>query len=220
MRRLSAPRPTRTSSLTPGIFGHDPSHGPLPYDPPPARRLLRAEAGPGHRPTEFPARGLFAKAASIVAEMLGNVVERASASSEADWFPAMASGRLTMTLSRFGCPTRRLGPARALSRRGSTERGRAEQLLQVLVPPAGRADRSRGPSLSRCAAGRRTSSSDGPRHGGDTSFPLYIDQDLYAFCAGVEWTPRSDNFLIVSRSSARADRQAAIPSIGPGRPRK
>lgn len=28
--------------------------------------------------------------------------------------------------------------------------------------------------------------------------PVYIDQDLYAFRAGVEWRPRNDNFLIAS----------------------
>lgn len=31
--------------------------------------------------------------------------------------------------------------------------------------------------------------------------PLYVDQDLYAFRAGVEWNPRNDNFLIASEIS-------------------
>ncbi len=202
VRRLSAPATPANQLVTPAIFGHDPARGPLACDPAAARRLL-AEAGwPSGFELEFPARGLFAEAASIVAEMLGRVGIRAHvrALTEAEWFPAMASGRLTMTVSRFGCPT---GDASDLLESALQTRvagtkaglnnysGYSSRPLDELIGLAGRTleMRRRKPYLLEATA---LVMEDLPL------VPLYVDQDLYAFRRGVEWTPRNDNFLIAS----------------------
>jgi peptide/nickel transport system substrate-binding protein len=202
VRRLSAPA-TPADQLVPSfIFGHDPSRGPLRHDPDGARRLL-AEAGfPGGFELRFPARGLFAEAAGIVAEMLGRVGirVRVEALSEAAWFRAMEGRRFAMTLSRFGCPT---GDATDLLEGAlrTTDRPRSLGLMnyssyssrefdRLVDEAAGTLEMRRRQAILREATARVMD--DLPW------VPLYVDQDLYAFRSGVDWRPRNDNFLIAS----------------------
>ena len=202
VRRLSVPATPANQLVTAGIFGHDPSRGPLPYDAGAARRLL-AEAGwPDGFALELPARGLFAEAAWIVAEMLGRVGIRARVRSlsEAEWFEAMAGGRLTLTISRFGCPTgdasdlfenalQTHDPVRKAGLNNYSRYSSPE--LDGLVALAGRTlEMSRRKALLLEATARAMD--DLP------IVPLYVDQDLYAHRPGVAWTPRNDNFLIAS----------------------
>ena len=202
VRRLSAPASPAGQLVTPYIFGHDPSRGPLRHDPREAARLL-AEAGwPAGFELRFPARGLFAEAAGIVAEMLGRVGIRARvvALPEPDWFRAMDERAFAMTLSRFGCPT---GDASDLfenllvtrSSQGATGvanyPGYSNPDVDRLVGEAARTlEMSRRREQLVEATGRVMA--DLP------VVPLYVDQDLYAFRSGVEWAPRNDNFLIAS----------------------
>jgi peptide/nickel transport system substrate-binding protein len=201
-RRLSAPAIPTSQLVPPGIFGHDPSLRPQRHDPVEARRLL-AEAGwPDGFALEFAARGLFAEAAGIVAEMLAEVGIRARvrALPEAAWFRAMHGGLLTMTISRYGCPT---GDASDLFENAlrTWDQGRRTGLnnyarysspeVDRLTDLAGRTlEMSRRQEALRGATARVLE--DLP------VIPLYVDQDLYAFREGVSWTPRNDNFLIAS----------------------
>ncbi len=205
VRRLSSLATPANQLVTPYIFGYDPARKPLRCDPPEARRLL-AEAGwPDGFEVRFPARGLFSEAAGLVAEMLGRVGIRArvTALSEADWFRAMSERRFSMTLSRFGCPT---GDASDLFENAlhAPEPGRPVGLTNYsgyaspdvdrLVEEAARTlEMSRRQAILFQATARVMD--DLPL------VPLYVDQDLYAFRAGVEWNPRNDNFLIASEIS-------------------
>lgn len=205
VRRLSGLATPANQLVTPYIFGYDPSRKPLPYDPGEARRLL-AEAGwPDGFEVRFPARGLFSEAAGLVAEMLARVGIRArvTALSEAEWFHAMNDRRFSMTLSRFGCPT---GDASDLFENAlhAPEPGRpvgltnysgyANSDVDRLVEEAARTlEMSRRQAILFEATARVME--DLPL------VPVYIDQDLYAFRAGVEWRPRNDNFLIASEIS-------------------
>lgn len=202
VRRLSVPAAQAHQLVTPFIFGYDPSRKPFPYDPREAARLL-AEAGwPGGFGVRFRARGLFAEAAGLVAEMLGRVGIRAEvmALSERDWFQAMDANGFSMTLSRFGCPT---GDASDMFENAlqTQDRGKGIGLtnysryssreIDELVGQASRTlEMSRRKTLLVEATARVME--DLP------IVPLYVDQDLYAFRSGIEWTPRNDNFLIAS----------------------
>ncbi len=202
VRRLSVPSTPAGQLVTPNIFGYDPSRRPLRHDPAEARRLL-AEAGwRDGFDVRFPARGLFSEAAVIVAEMLGRVGIRASvvALEEPEWFGAMAGREFALTISRFGCPT---GDASDLfesllhSRQPATGAGIANYLgysdveVDRLIGLAARTlEMHRRQEILVEATGRVME--DLP------VVPLYVDQDLYAFRAGVEWEPRNDNFLIAS----------------------
>ena len=202
VRRLSVPAAPASQLVTPYIFGYDPSRKPIRYDPRAAARLL-AEAGwPDGFAVRFPARGLFAEGAGLVAEMLGRVGIRARVVplAEPEWFRAMAERSFSMTLSRFGCPT---GDASDLF----------ENLLQSHDPEkkAGLANYTRysSPEVDRQVSfaaqtlemTRRKAmllEATGEAMEDLPVVPLYIDQDLYAFRSGVEWKPRNDNFLIAS----------------------
>lgn len=201
-RRLSAPAIPMSQLVPPGIFGHDPSLKLLPHDPVEARRLL-AEAGwPDGFGLELAARGLFAEAAGIVAEMLGEVGirVRVRALPEAAWFRAMHDGLLTLTISRYGCPTgdasdlfenalRTWDPERRTGLNNYARYSSAE--VDRLTDLAGRTlEMSRRQEALRGATARVLE--DLP------VIPLYVDQDLYAFREGISWTPRNDNFLIAS----------------------
>lgn len=201
-RRLSTPATPASQLVPPGIFGHDPSLKPLRHDPAEARRLL-AEAGwPNGFAVDFPARGLFSEAASIVAEFLGEVGIRARVLPlpEPDWFRAMDRGLFTLTISRFGCPT---GDASDLF----------ENALQTRDPvrKAGLNNYAgySNPEVDRLTALAARTLEMSPRQAllfeatarvlDDLPLvPLYVDQDLYAYRAGVSWKPRNDNFLIAS----------------------
>ncbi len=201
-RRLSAPAIPMSQLVPPGIFGHDPSLKPFRHDPVEARRLL-AEAGWPHGfGLELAARGLFAEAAGIVAEMLEEVGIRARvrALPEAAWFRAMHGGLLTLTISRYGCPTgdasdlfeNALRTWDAERRTGLNNYARYSNLeVDRLTELAGRTlEMSRRQEALRRATARVLE--DLP------VIPLYVDQDLYAFREGISWTPRNDNFLIAS----------------------
>lgn len=201
-RRLSAPAIPTSQLVPPWIFGHDPTGKPLRHDPVEARRLL-AEAGwlEGFS-LELPARGLFVEAAGIVAEMLAEVGIRARvrALPEAAWFQAMHEGLLTLTISRYGCPTgdasdlfenalRSWDPERRAGMNNYTRYSSPE--VDRLTDLSGRTlEMSRRQEALREATSRVLE--DLP------VVPLYVDQDVYAFREGVSWTPRNDNFLIAS----------------------
>ena len=206
VRRLSAPAVPASQLVLPFIFGFDPSRPQLRHDRAEARRLL-AEAGwaEGFELT-FPARGLFAEAAGIVAEMLREVGIRSRivSLSEREWFERALARRFALTITRFGCPT---GDASDLfegalhtyepdRRIGLMNYSRySNPRFDELVEEAGRTLEMgvRRGLLFEAAA----------RAMDDLPFvPLYVDQDLYAFRRGVEWTPRNDNFLIVSEIRA------------------
>lgn len=202
VRRLSAPASPANQLVPSFIFGHDPSLPALRPDLAEARRLL-AEAGwAGGFEARFPARGLFAEAAEVVAEMLSRVGVRARVEplSEAEWFRAMAEGRFSMTISRFGCPTgdasdlfeNALHSYRPERRAGLMNYCRySSGDLDGLVDEAARTlDMARRKTLLLRAT--RLAMADLP------FVPLYVDQDLYAFRSGVSWRPRNDNFLIAS----------------------
>lgn len=202
VRRLSLPAAQAHQLVTPFIFGYDPSRRPIPYDPKEASRLL-AEAGwPEGFELEFPARGLFSESAVLVAEMLGRVGIRARVTSlsEREWFEAVDANRFAMTLSRFGCPTGdasdMLENALETQERekgiGLTNYSRySSPLIDDLIGQASRElEMSRRKTLLFEATARVLE--DLP------VVPLYVDQDLYAFRSGIEWTPRNDNFLIAS----------------------
>jgi peptide/nickel transport system substrate-binding protein len=202
VRRLSVPAVPASQVVPPYIFGFDPSIRPIRYDPVEARKLL-AEAGwPDGFELTFPARGLFAEAAGLVAEMLGRVGIRARVVelSEAEWFLAMNERRFSMTISRFGCPTgdasdlfenllQTRDPSRAVGLANYARYSSSD--VDRLVVSAGRTlEMSRRKAILFAATARVME--DLP------IVPLYVDQDLYAFRAGVEWKPRNDNFLIAS----------------------
>jgi peptide/nickel transport system substrate-binding protein len=201
-RRLSAPAIPMSQLVPPGIFGHDPALKALRHDPVEARRLL-AEAGwPNGFSLELAARGLFAEAAGIVAEMISEVGIRARvrALPEAAWFRAMHGGLLTLTISRYGCPTgdasdlfenalRTWDPAKRTGLNNYARYSSPE--VDRLTDLAGRTlEMSRRQGALREATARALE--DLP------VIPLYVDQDLYAFREGVAWTPRNDNFLIAA----------------------
>jgi len=202
VKRLSAPAVPVNQLVLPFIFGFDPSLPPLRYDPAEARRLL-AEAGwPGGFELRFPARGLFAEAAGIVAEMLAAVGIRARVVplAEQEWFEMSYAHRFAMTITRFGCPT---GDASDLFE-GALHTYEPERRMGLM-----NYGRYSSPELDRAveAAGRTLEM--GIRRGllseanavamRDLPFvPLYVEQDLYAFRRGIEWRPRNDNFFIAS----------------------
>jgi peptide/nickel transport system substrate-binding protein len=112
----------------------------------------------------------------------------------------MGERRFAMTLSRFGCPT---GDASDLLENAlhSPDAGRAVGLsnytgyasrdVDRLVEEAARTlEMSRRQAILFDATARAMEELP--------IVPVYIDQDLYAFRAGVEWRPRNDNFLIAS----------------------
>lgn len=202
VRRLSVPAAPASQLVPPFIFGHDPSRRSLRHDPEEARRLL-AEAGwEGGFDVRFPARGLFSEAAQIVADMLERVGIRARVAPlpETDWFRAMGAREFAMTISRFGCPT---GDASDLLENLLHTRtpdglagvanylGYSDAEFDRLVALAARTlEMPQRRQILAEATGRVME--DLP------VVPLYVDQDLYAFRAGVEWKPRNDNFLIAS----------------------
>jgi len=202
VRRLSAPAVPANQLVLPFIFGFDPSLPPLRHDPAEARRLL-AEAGwPDGFETSFPARGLFTEAAEIVASMLGKVGIRARVASlnEPEWFERAYARRFGMTLTRFGCPT---GDASDLFE-GALHTHRPDRRVGLM-----NYSRYSNPEFDRVVEAASRTLEMGIRRGllfeatahamRDLPFvPLYVDQDLYAFRKGVEWTPRNDNFLIAS----------------------
>ena len=202
VRRLSGPAVPASQLVTPYIFGYDAARAPLRHDPAEARRLL-AEAGyPDGFEVRFPARGLFAEAAGVVAAMLERVGIRAkvTALSEPDWFRAMGERRFALTLTRFGCPTgdasdlfenalHSLDASRSVGLSNYT--GYASREVDRLVEEAARTlEMGRRQAILFEATARTME--DLP------VVPVYIDQDLYAFRAGVAWRPRNDNFLIAS----------------------
>ena len=202
VRRLSFPATPANQLVTPYIFGHDPSRKPLPYDPVEARRLL-AEAGfRDGFDLDLPARGLYAEAAGHVSEMLGRVGIRARVRSlsETEWFRAAEREELTLTISRFGCPTgdasdlfdgalQTWDPARKTGQNNYSRY--SNPLVDELMRTAGRTlEMSRRRELLVRATARAME---------DVAVvPLFIDQELYAHRPGVEWRPRNDNFLIAS----------------------
>lgn len=202
VRRLSAPAVPANQLVLPSIFGFDPALPALRYDPGEARRLL-AEAGwPDGFDLRFPARGLFAEAAGVVAEMLARVGIRARvvALPEQEWFEMAYARRFAMTITRFGCPTGDASdlfeaalhtwqPERRLGLMNYSRYANPE--LDGVVESAGRTLEMgvrRGLLTEATALAMR-----------DLPFvPLYVEQDLYAFRRGVEWKPRNDNFFIAS----------------------
>lgn len=202
VRRLSAPAVPANQLVLPFIFGHDPSLPPLRYDPAEARRLLAAAGWPDGFEMTFPARGLFAEGAGIVAEMLAAVGVRARVVplAEQEWFERAYARRFAMTITRFGCPT---GDASDLFE-GALHTYQPERRVGLM-----NYSRYSSPELDRLVEEAGRTLEMGLRRGllfeataqamHDLPFvPLYVDQDLYAFRNGVEWTPRNDNFLIAS----------------------
>ena len=193
--------------VPPTIFGFNPRLAPPVPDLEKARALLRKAGYPDGFAVTLHVRKLFADAAALVAAELGKAGVRASVVSldDPEFLEAAHGRRLSLYLSRFGCPTgdasdildvalhstdaaRHLG----LNNYGGYANAKVDAAIEESAGIENVRDR-------RASLEAITDQIMADR----AWIPLYIDQDVYAIDRRLAWTPRNDSFILAAEVGRR-----------------